>query len=406
MLDIQNYTLRVAGKPILQNISLSIAPGEIYGLVGKSGSGKSTLGLEIAGLFTAKAEREGVILFEGTSSIVFQEAQSALNPLMTIGKQVQEAVNDDMTAAELLKSVGLEHVKLNAYPHELSGGMRQRVLIAMAIAKNPKLLILDEPTSSLDSKLKRQILDLLRGLNRERGMSMLLISHDRAEVASLCSRVGVLDQGRFIDEAEGESLGAFSTCECGPTLLQIEQMAVKNRLAPVSLQIHEREILGIMGGSGSGKSTLAKAIVGLVKPTSGGVELLRECVIQIIFQDPYAALNPKMTVREAIKEPAEIHRKTADVDVLLEKVLLPKHYAERFTTELSGGERQRVAIARALALKPRLLIMDESLASLDRKTQNEIIKVMMELRDSGISIMFISHDRELVEKVCTRVVKL
>lgn len=454
LLEIQGLTVRLPnGKALLSDINLHMDEGDVLGLIGKSGCGKSTLALTLARCFTTPVLTEGSILFKGEDilkmprkrlqhmrskelSIVFQEAQSSLNPLMKIGKQVGEGLKlQEEVIIQLLHDVGLRcpNSLINAYPHELSGGMRQRVLIAIAIAKNPDLLILDEPTTSLDSTLKIHIINLLKRLN----IPMLYISHDLSEVASLCTHAAMMEEGRIVELKTSKEIALaaakeFSRYSPKPskaydknakTLLKIDNLSVsyqkgKNALEGLSLHIREKEILGIVGESGSGKSTLAKALWGLARAsgsiTFNAVDLLNctsseksiiQSQIQIIFQDPYASLNPKMHVKDAILEPLSIRKgKIPNADALvkslLTQVLLPAAYADKLTTALSGGERQRVCIARALCMRPKLLIMDESLASLDKTTQLEIANFLLMLREtSEIAIIFIAHDLNLVRKV-------
>lgn len=453
LLEIQGLTVSLGSKPLLRDINLQLAHGEVLGLVGKSGCGKSTLALTIAALFMPEAplKIEGQILFNDEDilkmsnsrlqeirkndlGIVFQEAQSSLNPLMRIGRQVGEVLKDKNSISELLRDVGLEDIDsiIKAYPHELSGGMRQRVLIAIALAKNPQFIILDEPTTSLDSTLKVHILDLLKRL-QQKNITMLYISHNLAEVASLCSRVAVMDEGVIVEEGPFSEILRDPQTEAAKELvnsiprkintekrlregskklLTINNLSVsyqkgKKALDNLSLEIHDNEIVGIIGESGSGKSTLAKALVGLVAST-GNINFLncQRRDVQIIFQDPYGSLNPKMSVREALLEPLLMHKTPYAKDLveeLLTKVLLPKHYAEKSTSALSGGERQRVSIARALTQSPKLLIMDESLASLDGKTQLEIADFLIHLqKTTQMAILFIAHDLNLVSRLSDR----
>lgn len=497
----------------VKGVSFDLERGESLGIVGESGSGKSLTALSLLRLTDhlpscymeagalkyfpepgremdiASLKPSGLTSLRGREiGMIFQDPATALNPVFTVGEQIGEALRThkgmDRRAASEVAKEWLNRVQLTdldriyaSYPHQLSGGQKQRVSIAMALAAEPRLLIADEPTTALDVTVQKKILELLRRLREELGMSMIFISHDLGVVSEMTERVLVMKSGEIVEEGpvsaifhhpsqaytrqllnsrppldvrlrrlpleetamQGEVLSAaeISARASGfanqPPLLEVEGLSVRYRYKGGQLQAVDRvglrvapgETLGIVGESGCGKTTLGKAIVRLVDAQEGRVSFEGQDILglperawrslrrrtQIIFQDPYHSLNPRMTIGKAILEPLEVHRMGASdadrkdrVAGWLERVGLDPSYAVRYPHELSGGQRQRVGIARALAIEPRLLIADECVSALDVSVQAQILNLLLDLQaSSGFAMLFISHDWAVVRFVSDRV---
>ncbi len=483
-------------KPLVSDLSFTLRKGETLAIAGESGSGKSITSLAIMGLLPPPAVRitGGAMHLGGTDlatlpeaqmrpirgnriAMIFQEPMTSLNPVLTIGLQLTEAIraHADMSPAtaqalaiDALRAVRLSQPdrRMTQYPHELSGGMRQRVMIAMALALRPDVLIADEPTTALDVTVQREVLDLLRDLQRDLGTAIILITHDMGVVAEMADRVIVMRDGRMVEQGPVRQI--FSTPAADYTrdlLAAVPRMGrghgARPRSAPlqpepppliarltgvqvrydltggllgrvthrvhavehVSFDIHRGETFALLGESGCGKSTIARAMVGLV-PHQGRIEIAGQSLtdldrtgqkalrkrVQIIFQDPMAALNPRLTVGDLIAEPLVIHaigtpadRATRTADLLTRVGLSPDH-AARYPHEFSGGQRQRICIARALALQPDLIIADEAVSALDVSVQARVLDMMQDLqRDFGIAYLFISHNMAVVENIADRV---
>jgi peptide/nickel transport system ATP-binding protein len=465
----------------VKNVSMRILPGQTVAVVGESGSGKSTTAAAVNRLLPDNGRiTGGQVLFDGRDlakasqremtairgagiGLVPQDPMSNLNPLMRIGDQIAEALEVHGVAAgkaararvtELLEMVGIPDPERRAgqYPHEFSGGMRQRALIAMGLACRPKLLIADEPTSALDVTVQRRILDQLEQLTAEMGTAVFLITHDLALAAERADVVAVMYQGEIVETGPAAGILAEPGHEYTRRLLKAVPSLSSVRVAEpprpaedlvvveglrkvfpirgsaeeftavdaVSFSIPRGRTVSIVGESGSGKSTTANLLLGLDDLTSGSIRFdgtdmsglgRRELFafrrrVQPVFQNPYASLDPRYTVEKSIAEPLRVHRvgtaaerkKTAAE--LLEKVSLPASMGERLPHELSGGQRQRVAIARALALSPDLVVLDEAVSALDVLVQAQILKLLAELqRELGLSYLFISHDLAVVRMI-------
>ena len=496
---------------IIHDISYKLFPNEILGIVGESGSGKSVSSLAIMGLLpkTISKITAGTIFFENydltkvTSkafqkirgndiAMIFQEPMSSLNPSMRCGDQVREILlqhtNLSKSAAKIETTNLFEKVKLpnperifKAYPHELSGGQKQRVMIAMAIACKPKILIADEPTTALDVTVQKEIILLLKELQKSEGMSILFISHDLSLISEISNRVLVMYQGNIVEQGlvsnifnnpqhsytkalinarpalsvrykRLATIKDFMNDTIDKTIVSAENRALNHgkiyakqplltvnnldkiyfsksgwfkkdvafkAVNQVSFNLYEGETLGLVGESGCGKSTLANVILQLDKASAGKIiykgtdittlskKAIRELRkdIQIIFQDPYASLNPRIPVGKAILEPMKIHgigtsdtdRKTRVLE-LLEKVGLDASFFSRYPHEFSGGQRQRIGIARTIALEPKLIICDESVSALDISVQAQVLNLLNDLKENfGFTYIFISHDLAVVK---------
>ena len=497
----------------VENVSFDIHPGETVCVVGESGSGKSVSSLslmrlvefgggEIAGgelmfdrkdhatIDLAHAPQDQMRHIRGNEiGMIFQEPMTALNPVFTVGKQLTEGLRlhrnmsrsqAEARALELLRQVRIPEPerRLKQYPHELSGGMRQRVVIAMALACEPRLLIADEPTTALDVTIQAEILALMDRLKRETGTAVMFITHDMAVVAQMADRVVVMFRGNKVEEGPveeifenpqhpytkallaavpklGEMTGkpypepmkllGTQDKEIVPikgtddVLLKVSNLTTRfpvtggflrrtvanvHAVEDLSFTINKGRTLSLVGESGCGKSTAGRSILRLVEPQSGEINLggtdimalnhsqLRTARLdmQMIFQDPFASLNPQMQLADQVAEP--IHNfgtlkgkaVTDRVEMLFDRVELPRSFMRRFPHELSGGQRQRVAIARALALNPKLIIADEAVSALDVSVQAQVLNLMMELQlEMGLSFLFISHDMAVVERVSHQV---
>lgn len=495
---------------VVQNVSFSIQENEIVGIVGESGSGKSVTSLAIMGLLPKRiTHTSGKIIYQEKDlseenerfirgirgkeiAMIFQEPMSALNPSMTCGYQVSEILRHHLNFSKskskketlsLFEKVKLPRPKdiYKSYPHQISGGQMQRVMISMAIACKPKLLIADEPTTALDVTVQKEIIALLKELQKETGMSLLFISHDLNLISEIAHRVVVMYQGKIVEKGAVEHL--FNSPKQKytralmearpkmdvrlhrlPTISSIHEEKTEQRIVSplqrankhkkiytrppileirnvkkefysnaslfskknvikavddVSFKVFEGETLGLVGESGCGKSTLGKVILQLEKVTSGSIyyrgkeitDLSRTEMrklrkdIQLIFQDPYSSLHPRLTIGEAITEPMIVHNigtssrnKKKLVIELLEKVGLEKEYYFRYPHELSGGQRQRVGIARTIVLEPKLVICDESVSALDISLQAQVLNLLNDLKeDFNFTYIFISHDLAVVK---------
>ncbi len=538
LLSIRNLEVSFDSTRAVNDISLDIMPGEIVGIVGESGSGKSVTALSLMRLLQNPGKITGGSLsyqlrgskvpvrdivrlsepemrsWRGNEiAMIFQEPMTSLNPLHKCGQQVMESLllHKKMNREEarlqtlaLFKQVRLPDPELlmERYPHQLSGGQKQRVMIAMAISCQPRLLIADEPTTALDVTVQKTILELLKELQRQTGMSVIFITHDLGVIAEIADRVAVMYKGRIVEEGTVQQLFTHpqhpytrGLLACRPPLnkrlfrlpvtrdfmevdlqgnivekaqeiktfvhsLEIPPDIINNReqqlsqrpallevkdlhtwfparknffgkvlswtkaVNGVSFDVREGETMGLVGESGCGKTTLGRTLLRLVEPTSGSIlykgrditnlpaaelrDLRKD--IQIIFQDPYSSLNPRLTIGQAIQEPMKVHGlygneggRRERVKELLEKVnLLPEHY-HRYPHEFSGGQRQRIVIARALALDPSFIICDESVAALDVSIQAQVLNLLMQLREEfGFTSIFISHDLSVVRFVSDR----
>lgn len=474
LVEIKNLSVRFPEGDHLfeavKGISFEIGKGEILGVVGESGSGKSMSALTLMGLLPRDAQvASGEVLFEGRDllsmdpderrtlrgsrmAMVFQEPMTSLNPVLKIEKQVGESlrlhgkfsekeIHERVIAA--LQEVGLSDAEAicSRYPHELSGGMRQRVMLAQAAICSPQLIIADEPTTALDCVVQAQILELFRKIHREKGTSILFISHDLNVIRELCSRVLVVYHGEIVEEGETErvlmdpqheytrhlvaSIPERSKEEKpGEEVLRLSDLQVyydvrgglfqkkrkKHVIHGVSLTAREGEILGIVGESGCGKSTLCKTILGLHDQYEGEVWVKEGMRPQMVFQDPYGSLNPARTIGWILEEPLKMRgirdkeERIRLVGEMLENVGLDASFASRRPSELSGGQRQRISIGAALLMDSRLIIADEPVSALDVTVQSQILKLLLRIHEEkGMTILLISHDLNVVRRLCRRV---
>ncbi|MGB3066409.1 ABC transporter ATP-binding protein, partial [Sphingobacterium thalpophilum] len=481
----------------VKSLDFTIGRGETVALVGESGSGKSVTALSILRLI----ERAGGRIASGSTrfvprdgrevdlfgleesalrrirgneiSMIFQEPMTSLNPVMTVGDQLAEVylLHQDISrqeawrrAQDMLAAVKMSEPerRMTQYPGDLSGGMRQRVMIAMALACRPQLLIADEPTTALDVTVQAEIIDLIRDLQREVGMAVLFITHDMGVVAEIADRVVVMRHGDKIEESAtaalleaptqpytrdllaavprlGDGSPDEAVVQDRPPVLEVSGLAKRfpvkagafgkvvanvHAVEGVSFDLRAGETLALVGESGSGKSTTGRLLMKLVQPSEGSIHLAGQDVthmtpeqmramrrhIQMIFQDPYASLNPRLHAWDLVSEPLKVHgghtreQRRERAAQLLERVSLPREFLDRYAHQFSGGQRQRLCIARALIVNPTIIVADEPVSALDVSVQARVIELMKELQaEMGLSYLFISHDIAVVEKVSHRV---
>ncbi len=472
----------------VKDVSFYINKGETLGIVGESGSGKSVTARAIMKLLPTPPARitNGTITYDNQLisdytekemeairgqeiSMIFQDPMSSFNPIMKIGKQIDEMAikHRKLSANEarketinMLELVGINHAsdRYHQYPHEFSGGMLQRAMIAMALICRPKLLIADEPTTALDVRIQAQILQLMKKMQGKFGMAIILITHDFGVVAGMCDRVAVMRHGEIVEQ--NDTIAIFNKPQHPYTkrllaalpridqtkkdrqlgldqkkpLVQVRQLqknfdlkygGTVRAVDQIDFIIRPGETLGLVGESGSGKSTTGRLILQLLQATDGEViyngmgihqfnrkelkQLRRD--IQIIFQDPQASLNPRMKVLDIIGQPLDIHKlyrskkeRQERVEELLELVGLEKEHANRYPHQFSGGQQQRIGIARALAVNPRFIVCDEPLSALDVSIQAQVVELLQDLQQKlGLTYLFIAHDLAMVKHICDRV---
>ena len=478
-----SFVTRNGTNKAVDNVSFSVEERQITAIIGESGSGKSVSCYAMLGLVASPPGRVdgGTALFQEQDllalsedelrairgreiAMIFQDPMTCLNPFMKIGEQLIEPLTLHKGLAKgparekamaLLDEVGIRgpQAAMNTFPHEFSGGMRQRVMIAMALINEPKLLIADEPTTALDVTIQAQILKLIAELQTTRDIGVLFISHDLAVVSDIADQIVVMEKGKVVESGQPEAIfnnpqhpytqkllaaipsgqKAADTVAPDP-LIRIENLRTwftptagaepVKAVDDVSLEIHRGEVLGLVGESGSGKSTLGRSILRLVPITSGqitfeGTELsalegrfLKQFRhrMQMIFQDPYASLNPRMTVYDTLAEPLLLHGlvNKAGLDQaireLMDNVGLARAFVRKYPHEFSGGQRQRIAIGRALATRPEFIVADEPVSALDVTIQAQILDLLAELtREYGLTMLFISHDLAVIRQVADRI---
>lgn len=480
-------------KTVVDGVSFSLNEGEILGIAGESGSGKSMTALSVMGILPEGAKRvckgiffDGKTLFSGDKkkkkaeeklrqelsgremAMIFQEPLTSLNPVLTIKKQMEEPLllHRNLTAqereTEISEALSQAELKdgerlLDDYPHHLSGGMRQRVMIAMAMINKPRLLIADEPTTALDAVTEREIVGLIKRLAKENHTAVLFISHDLGILRELCDRVMVMKDGRIVEsgttlrifetpekeytkrlmqaairgtkkktsEEETSAAGMPETFANQEPVLALHKVSaaytgsaglfrkpeVKQAVSEVSFSVRAGEIFGIVGESGCGKSTLLKAVSGLITDYSGSIFRKESDIgVQMVFQDPYTSLNPAKSVGWILEEPLRLNtalgkeERRRRVREILKETELPEDVADRRVSELSGGQRQRVAIAAALISRPELVLLDEPVSALDVTVQEQILNLLLRIRrEHGLTYVFVSHDMAVVRKICDRV---
>lgn len=474
LVEIKDLTIRFpegdSHFEAVKNVSFHIKEGEILGVVGESGSGKSMSALALMGLLKKTAQiPQGEILFRGEDlllktpeerrklqgnemTMVFQEPMTSLNPVLKIEKQVGESlrIHTDLSKEEIhqkvieaLEEVGLTDAEAlcDKYPHELSGGMRQRVMLAQAAISSPSLIIADEPTTALDVVVQAQILRLLKKIHQDKNTSILFISHDLNVIKEICNRVIVMYKGEIVEEGETKEILTNPKHEYtrhlvasfpqqneyqgeGNEVLTLKNLNVfydikkgifgkkgkKHVIHDLDLVAYDGEILGIVGESGCGKSTLSKTILGLHDNYTGTVTIKEGMHPQMIFQDPFSSLNPAKTIGWILEEPLKLRgikdkkkRKEMVADMLTSVGLSPA-FADRRAAELSGGQRQRISIGTALLMDSKFIIADEPVSALDVTVQSQILNLLLKLhKEQQMTILFISHDLNIIRKVCRRV---
>ena len=490
LLDVKKLTVDFsqngAVTHAVRNVSFNLNAGETLGIVGESGSGKSVSAMSILQLLPTPPAKYigGTILLDKMNTMsatktelremrgndvamIFQEPMTALNPLHKVGDQISEALelhshdakSSKAEAISLMQRVGIQNpeTRYSSYPHELSGGQRQRIIIAMAIANRPKLLIADEPTTALDVTIQKQILDLLKDLQREYGLAILLITHDLGVVRYMANHVCVMQSGEIVEQGNVQEIFDNPQHEYTRTLfnavpkdsppmlegrpdviLKANNIGVSfsikrnifgadetlQAVDNVSMQVQEGESLGIVGESGSGKTTLGRALLGLQK-SDGEIFFKGQSIVnlskkkarrlkknmQIVFQDPFGSLSPRMSIGQIITEGLDVHakdlseaEKASRLVQTMKEVELDISLIGRYPHEFSGGQRQRIAIARALIMEPDLLVLDEPTSALDRSVQAQIINLLRQLQsEKNLAYIFISHDLHVVKALSHRI---
>lgn len=496
ILQVKNLTVSFQGREqeieAVRGVSFEVKRGETLGIVGESGSGKSVTARSIMRLLPSPPSfmKDGEVIFLGQDlaqysekemeairgkdmGMIFQDPMTSLNPTIKIGKQIAESLikhqklskkEAKKEAIEMLKLVGIRDSerRFEQYPHEFSGGMRQRVMIAIALACRPALLIADEPTTALDVTVQAQILNLMKNIQERFGTSIILITHDLGVVAGMCDQVLVMKDGvivergstteifenpqhpytlkllhalpRLDDKKKPKATPTVITGGNAKPILQVNALSqhfnlgkgnILKAVNDISFHIHEGETLGVVGESGCGKSTTGRAILRLHEPTQGDIlyqgvavnrlktaemKVMRKHM-QMIFQDPYASLNPRLKVLDIIGEALDVHqlggskeKRKYRVEELLDMVGLDPAFASRYPHEFSGGQRQRIGIARALAVEPKFIVCDEPLSALDVSIQSQIVKLLEELQQRlGLTYLFIAHDLSMVKHISDRV---
>lgn len=509
LLKVKNLTIKSATQTLVDNLSYTLHTGKTLAIVGESGSGKSISSLALLGLLPNSLSITGQATLTDVSDtqnpkpiilpieknslskdnqnifrqirgkrigMIFQEPMTALNPLHTVGKQIAESLNLAGVAKKhwrqrtlaLLSQVNIDNPesKLARYPHELSGGQRQRIMIAMALAQDPDIIIADEPTTALDVTLRHEILGLLHRLKNERGMAMILISHDLNLVKRYSDNLIVMQQGKVMEQGATQAIfdqpqhsytrsliyqdfgQSLPIIDNSPSVLKVKGLTIafpqKNNILGqttqwfeavkgLNLTLAQGQSLGIVGESGSGKTTTALALIKLlanadkvqgqillsanahmtdVLALSNKAFLPYRSDIQMVFQDPYASINPRFSVFEIIEEGLSIQgmaktEREKAVLAALDTVRLPRDFISRYPHELSGGQRQRVALARALVMKPKILLLDEPTSALDSSTQVAMVELLRDIQAKfGLSYIFISHDLQVVKALCQTILVL
>ena len=498
LLSVENlrvvFNTRNGQTVAVENLSFSLSKGEVLAIVGESGSGKSVACYSLLGLIPMPPGKieSGRALFHNQDllhlpekemqnirankiAMIFQDPMTCLNPYMRVVDQLTEVLTVHngvsksqarVKAIDALVEVGIHNAaeRIDQYPHQFSGGMRQRVMIAMALLAEPELLIADEPTTALDVTVQAQILKLIKDLQKKRKLTVIFITHDLGVDAQMADHVLVMEKGRLVEEGNTQAIfknptqpytqnllrAVLTTAKPAtdhavnytrPPLLEVKQLHVGfpqyrgtifqkmksmvKGVDEVSINLYEGEILGLVGESGSGKSTLGRSIIRLIDAQAGeiifdGKELstlfgneLKNArrYFQMIFQDPYASLNPRMTVFDTLAEPLLVHGLATpatlleQVNQLMDDVGLDRHFIRKYPHEFSGGQRQRIAIARAIALKPKLIIADEPVSALDVTIRAQILALLLKLTQKHkLTMLFISHDMSVVRYLCDRVV--
>ena len=492
LLSVRDLTIKTAdptqGGVLVDNISFDIAEGQSFALLGESGSGKSLTALALLRLLPANLQVcSGSIQLNGIDllklpahqmrfyraaklAMVFQEPMTSFNPVMKIGKQIleplalhqkQRGAAARKSALKLFEDVGLADPErvFQSYPHQLSGGMKQRAMIAMALVANPALLIADEPTTALDVTIQAQVLELLRDLQKRLGMAMLFISHDLSVVSNIAERIAVMRHGKILEEANadvffkqarhdytrslyqmlpdqskrgyllnpvGQAQESIVAGKASDARVEVNDLAVHFQLRGgllrqvkqtvravdgVSFMLRRGQTLALVGESGSGKTTIARALLALNRPSAGQIRMVADngsvetlpdikAQTQIVFQDPFYSLNPKMSIAQILSEALAckgIDNPDAELSVLLEQVGLSSDYLRRYPHQLSGGQRQRICIARSLAAKPNFIIWDEPTSALDVLVQAQILNLLQQLQTQfNLGYLFITHDISIV----------
>ncbi len=528
-IDMQNHIVKIDNLRItyptgnqeftaVDNVSITVSRGEVVGLIGESGAGKSTIGRALVQLLDSPGKiASGELFFEGENitekpqtyfqsirgskvGYIFQDPMTSLNPVLTIGLQLTETLqaNLGVTAAEakekaleLLRKVEIPHAeeRFDAYPHQLSGGLRQRVVIAIALSSDPDLIIADEPTTALDVTIQRSILSLIKKLCKEHQIAVILVTHDMGVISETCDRIYILKNGQLVEQGDTQKvlhhpdqdytqnlinaiprldkrLHRFPELNTQHQPSEAEQEAMAylkeaHRVSPpqdqpilsvvgltkvfgansgffskkegikavdnATFDVFPGETLGIIGESGSGKSTIGRMILGLTEITEGEVHFMGKNLqgdltaqekkqlreeLQVIFQDPYSSLDPRMKVGDIIGYPVKLHKLITDkkryrrvIEGLLERVGLPAASADKYPHQFSGGQRQRIGIARALALRPAFIFCDEPTSALDVSVQADVLNLLKDLQEElGLTLLFVSHDLAVIRQMCDRAI--